>query len=695
MSRHRDIRRQALAGDDDDDIDDEEGGYDETVDPSPTTSQYMVDRLAAHNNSAVIFKAPTNKLNGRDDAEAEYEDYAEDDAFDDYHPTHDSHRSAPVAIVKQSLSAKAAARAKFNAQRPAITTAALPPQRPQRSAADEAKTLAAVESLRLEKVSAAGAMTPKSTANASPNAATSLTRTKSADFGSMNTAAVSSATVVTEQQKYKPLSTKQQKEKASLLATAIAASESKPVLSLVVIGHVDAGKSTLMGHLLVKLDVVSMKTIRKYEKESRERGKASFHFAWVLDEQEEERSRGITVDVAVSGFETASKRITLLDAPGHRDFIPNMISGASAADAAVLVVPAVRGEFEGGFSDGGQTREHSILARALGVTQIIVAINKMEVVEWSQERFDEISAIIVPFLRTAGFRANNIALVPVSGLTGQNLISRDEPRLSSWYNGATLIELIDRLSLPERAVDRPFRLAITDVFRSPSLGITVAGRVESGSVMLKEQTLLLPTNEIVTVKGIECGGAGQSIAIAGQNVELGIFPPSDAAILTIGQWLCDPTKPIPLVTHFVAHIVTMSIKIPLLSGSQLILYYQSTSEEVVCSKLIAVLDKSNGAVIKARPRAIGKQVSAEVELTCKRGICLELYRDNRALGRFSLRRGTETVAVGIVHSLITFKHLGIQQTIIGADSNADDTNTTENTNGTSSTTQQATLPSTT
>lgn len=183
--------------------------------------------------------------------------------------------------------------------------------------------------------------------------------------------------------------------------------------------------------------------MHKFEQESRKLGKQSFMYAWVLDETGEERSRGITMDVGRSQFETKTKLVTLLDAPGHKDFIPNMISGAGQADVALLVVDASRGEFEAGFDFGGQTREHALLVRSLGVTQLTVAINKLDTVSWSQERFNEIANKLKAFLKQAGFRENDVTFVPCSGLTGQNLNTPPtENELLSWYCGPCLLDVI-------------------------------------------------------------------------------------------------------------------------------------------------------------------------------------------------------------------------------------------------------------
>eukprot|EP00499_Haloplacidia_sp_CaronLabIsolate_P001296 CAMPEP_0196799166 /NCGR_PEP_ID=MMETSP1104-20130614/39504_1 /TAXON_ID=33652 /ORGANISM="Cafeteria sp., Strain Caron Lab Isolate" /LENGTH=515 /DNA_ID=CAMNT_0042169575 /DNA_START=1 /DNA_END=1545 /DNA_ORIENTATION=- len=254
----------------------------------------------------------------------------------------------------------------------------------------------------------------------------------------------------------------------------------KDRLNLVVVGHVDAGKSTLMGHLLLKLGQVSDRAMHKFQKEAREAGKASFAFAWVLDEHAEERSRGVTIDVAVNEFETERRAVTLLDAPGHRDFIPNMITGAAQADAAVLVVPATTNEFETAFQEGGQTREHAVLVRSLGVAQMVVAVNKMDTVDWSRARFEEIVAQVGPFLHSCGFRPDRLSFVPVSGLTGDNLASRGPAALSAWHSGACLAEAIDTFQPAVRPVRKPLRAVVSDVFRSSSMGhATVGCKVET------------------------------------------------------------------------------------------------------------------------------------------------------------------------------------------------------------------------
>uniref|UniRef100_M4BD98 Tr-type G domain-containing protein n=1 Tax=Hyaloperonospora arabidopsidis (strain Emoy2) TaxID=559515 RepID=M4BD98_HYAAE len=280
-----------------------------------------------------------------------------------------------------------------------------------------------------------------------------------------------------------------------------ARSGGKTKISMVVIGHVDAGKSTITGHLLYKLGYVSKRLMHKYEKESRDAGKSSFAYAWVMDADEQERSRGVTMDVGTSYFETATKHVTLLDAPGHRDFIPKMIAGAAQADVAVLVVPAVTGEFEAAFENSGQTKEHALLVRSLGVAQMVVAVNKMDMTNWDQERFDSIVKSLSTFLQHAGYRPKNLRFVPLSGMTGINLEKTGGVKECSWYSGPSLVEAIDSFAPPQRQISKPFRMTVSDVSKSLSLGQSISGRVYAGAAAVGDSFLLMPIGRHLTVKG--------------------------------------------------------------------------------------------------------------------------------------------------------------------------------------------------
>uniref|UniRef100_A0A8C5GCL8 Tr-type G domain-containing protein n=1 Tax=Gouania willdenowi TaxID=441366 RepID=A0A8C5GCL8_GOUWI len=349
----------------------------------------------------------------------------------------------------------------------------------------------------------------------------------------------------------------------------------KPLLNLVVIGHVDAGKSTLMGHLLYLLGNVNKRTMHKYEQESKKAGKASFAYAWVLDETGEERDRGVTMDVGMTKFETNSKVVTLMDAPGHKDFIPNMITGAAQADVAVLVVDASRGEFEAGFEAGGQTREHALLVRSLGVTQLAVAINKMDQVNWQQERFKEITSRLGHFLKQAGFKESDVFYVPTSGLSGENLATCSTvPELTSWYTGYSLLDQIDAFKAPQRSIDKPFRLCVSDVFKDQGSGFCVTGKIEAGYIQTGERMLAMPPNETCTVKGITLHDEPLDWAAAGDHVSLTVTG-MDIIKINVGCVFCDPKEPIRTCTRFRAQILLFNIEVPITQGFPVSAYVQT------------------------------------------------------------------------------------------------------------------------
>lgn len=429
----------------------------------------------------------------------------------------------------------------------------------------------------------------------------------------------------------------------------------KDQLNMVVIGHVDAGKSTLMGHLLYQLGEINQRIMHKYEQESKKLGKGSFAFAWVLDETEEERARGVTMDIAQSRFETPKKVITLLDAPGHKDFIPNMITGTAQADVAILVVNATKGEFETGFELGGQTREHAILARSLGVTQLIVAVNKMDTIDWLETRYNDITKKLGQFLKQVGYKENDISFIPCSGLSGVNLTGRiPEPKLESWYKGSTLEEQIDKFKVVTRSIDKPFRLCVGDIFKGMGSGFSVTGRIVTGSVQPGDRLLVLPSGDSVTVKGLAINDVSYPCAFAGDHVTVTITG-MDMNNIHVGSMLCDPTSPLKSATRIKAKIVLFNVEIPITKGFMVVFHYQSITEPAVIKRLNSQLNKSTGEVIKNKPKCLVKNMSAVVELEFDRPICLELYKDYKDLGRFMLRYSGHTIAAGLVEEVLKSK----------------------------------------
>jgi elongation factor 1-alpha len=251
-------------------------------------------------------------------------------------------------------------------------------------------------------------------------------------------------------------------------------------INIVVIGHVDSGKSTTTGHLIYKCGGIDKRTIEKFEKEANDMGKGSFKYAWVLDKLKAERERGITIDIALWKFESPKYYFTIIDAPGHRDFIKNMITGTSQADVAVLVIASPQGEFEAGISKDGQTREHALLAYTLGVKQIIVAVNKMDekTVNFKEDRYEEIKKEVSAYLKKVGYNPDKVPFVPISGWNGDNMIEKS-PSLP-WYKGPTLLEALDSVEPPKRPFDKPLRLPLQDVYKIGGIGTVPVGRVETG-----------------------------------------------------------------------------------------------------------------------------------------------------------------------------------------------------------------------
>ncbi|XP_078363300.1 HBS1-like protein isoform X2 [Oculina patagonica] len=426
----------------------------------------------------------------------------------------------------------------------------------------------------------------------------------------------------------------------------------KTLLNLVVIGHVDAGKSTLMGHLLYRLGNVSKRSMHKYEMESKKAGKASFAYAWVLDETGEERERGITMDVGLTRFETDTKLITLMDAPGHKDFIPNMITGAAQADVAVLVVGSSTGEFESGFEAGGQTREHALLVRSLGVTQIVVAVNKLDSVSWSEARYNYIVGKLRHFLKQTGFKDSDVVYVPCSGLTGENLVGcSEEPLLSAWYNGPSLLDRIDNFKAPKRDLDKAFRFCVSDVYKGLGTGITVTGKLEAGKLQTGDKVVVMPAGEQGLAKTLSIHDDPVQLAYAGDHMTMTLSG-LDMIHLGVGSVLCTPSSPIKCTTKFKARILVFNIHVPITKGFMVLFHYKTLNEPATVKKLCSVLHKSTGEVLQKNPRCLTKNSNAEVVIHTYKPVCVELYKDYKELGRFMLRYSSETIAAGIVTEIL-------------------------------------------
>jgi elongation factor 1 alpha-like protein len=391
-----------------------------------------------------------------------------------------------------------------------------------------------------------------------------------------------------------------------------------------------------MGRLLYDLKVVDQRTIDKYRKEAEKMGKSSFALAWVLDQGTEERSRGVTIDIATNKFETSKTAFTILDAPGHRDFIPNMIAGAGQADFAILVIDASIGSFESGLR--GQTKEHALLVRSMGVQRIIIAINKLDTVSWSQDRFLEISQQVSAFLTAAGFIYKNVKFIPVSGLHGDNIVSRSTEPAASWYNGPTLVEELDNSEPVSRALDKPLRLTIGDIFRGGVQNpLSVSGRIEAGSLQAGDALIAAPSSQKCFVKALEIDNESVDWAVAGQNVTIHLSG-IDPAHLKIGDVLCKPGSEI----RSVKEIRVKALAFEFLNPMTVDLHRGRLHAAGKIRELVALLDKGTGAEVRKKPKIVkpGSIARLVVELDT---VCpLETGQ------KVVLRSEGETVGAGLV-----------------------------------------------
>lgn len=358
------------------------------------------------------------------------------------------------------------------------------------------------------------------------------------------------------------------------------------------------------------------------------------------------------MDVAVNHFETEHRRFTLLDAPGHRDFIPNMISGASQADAAVLVVSAAGSEFEAGFGDGGQTKEHAVLIRALGVMQVVVAVNKMDMAGWDRARYDDICARVGGFLRENNFKDSRVRFVPVSGLGGENLAAPSEvAELAAWYTGPTLAQCLDGFAEVPRPVDGPLRLVVSDAYKSAKLGpVTVAGKVEAGVVRPGNRVVIMPSGELCAIKSIDCGGELVRVAVAGDNVDLGLGG-VELSSLSVGHVLCSMGAAIPLARKVRARVFVLpTLATPIVKGQQLVAHVGNVEEPCNVTRLSS--SKAKTGETTKHPRFLLGGVTADVKVKFARALPMETYESHRRLGRFLLRQGGVTVAAGMVLKIL-------------------------------------------
>ncbi|WP_042699877.1 translation elongation factor EF-1 subunit alpha [Thermococcus sp. PK] len=420
----------------------------------------------------------------------------------------------------------------------------------------------------------------------------------------------------------------------------------KPHVNIVFIGHVDHGKSTTIGRLLFDSGNIPEQIIQKFEQMG-EKGK-SFKFAWVMDRLKEERERGITIDVAHSKFETPNKYITIIDAPGHRDFVKNMITGASQADAAVLVVAATDGVMP-------QTKEHAFLARTLGINHIIVAINKMDMVNYDEKKFKDVATQVTKLLQMLGYK--NFPVIPISAWEGDNVVKKSDKM--PWYNGPTLFEALDQIPEPEKPVDKPLRIPIQDVYSIKGVGTVPVGRVETGRLRVGDVVIFEPASTIFhkpiqgEVKSIEMHHEPLEEALPGDNIGFNVrgVGKNDIKRGDVAGHTTNPPTVVRPKDTFKAQIIVLNHPTAITIGYTPVLHAHTTQVAVRFEQLLAKLDPRTGNIIEENPQFIKTGDSAIVLLRPTKPMVIEPVKEIPQLGRFAIRDMGQTVAAGMVISI--------------------------------------------
>jgi len=424
----------------------------------------------------------------------------------------------------------------------------------------------------------------------------------------------------------------------------------KPHLNLVVIGHIDHGKSTMMGHLLVLSGAVSEREAREIEKIANELDRSSFKYAFFFDSLAEERKRGITIDLTFRKFETPNYYFTIIDAPGHADFVKNMITGASQADAAILVISGKKGEFESGIGDIGQTREHAYLAKTLGVKQLVVCVNKADDPSYAygEARYKEVVAETTNLLKVVGYKMENISFVPTSALEGDNLIERSKKM--PWHKGPTLLEALDKLQIPEKPTQKELRLPVQDVYKIKGAGVVPVGRVETGIMKVNDKVIVMPGGFEGEVRSIEMHHETQLQAIPGDNVGFNV---RGATIKDFhrGDVVSHVGKPCTVVNpgqNISAQIIVIYHPTAIAVGYTPVVHSHTLQIAFKFVELSKKLDPRTNQVAEENPQFLKKNDAAIVKLSPIKKACLEKFKDFPELGRIAIRDMGRTVAVGVI-----------------------------------------------
>jgi len=411
----------------------------------------------------------------------------------------------------------------------------------------------------------------------------------------------------------------------------------KPHMNLVMIGHVDHGKSTLVGRLLFETKSIPAHVIEQYKKEAEAKGKGTFEFAWVMDSLKEERERGLTIDIAHHRFDSDKYYFTVIDAPGHRDFVKNMITGTSQADAAVLVVSVYEGV-------QAQTKEHVFLSRTLGVGQLIVALNKMDAVNYDQKKYEAVKEDVTKLLKTIGYKMENIQWVPISAFKGDNVVTMSENM--PWYKGQTFLQELDNFVLPVKPLTLPLRLPVQDVYSITGAGTVPVGRVETGVLKVGDKVVFLPSNKTGEIKSIEMHHESVPKAEPGDNVGFNVRGIARGDIRR-GDICAHVDKPPTVARTFTAQMAVLQHPSVITEGYTPVFHCHTAQVACRFEELQKKLDPKTGQVLEEKPQFLKTGDIAIVKIRPTRPMVIERSKDIPQLGRFAIRDMGTTVAAGI------------------------------------------------
>ncbi len=416
-------------------------------------------------------------------------------------------------------------------------------------------------------------------------------------------------------------------------------------INIMTAGHVDAGKSTLIGRLLFDSGAVREDQMRKMKDLAKELKKETFEFAFLMDKLKEERERGVTIDIMHTPFQSKKHYYTVIDAPGHRDFVKNMITGASQADAAILVVSAKEGE---GIQD--QTKEHTFLLKVLGINQLLVAINKMDAAKYDEAKFNSLSADVKKLLQSVGYKVENIQFVPVSAFAGDNVFNKSANM--PWYKGPTLVDAMDgSISPPEQPTDKPLRIPIQDAYTITGVGTVPVGRVDTGILKVGDKLVFMPSGALGEVKTIEMFHKQQNEARPGDNIGFNIRGIGKGDVKR-GDVAGHTSNPPTVAKEFTAQIIVLNHPTVVTVGYTPVFHCGTASVACKVEEIIAKIDPKTGAVVQEHPDFIKTGDAARIRVVPTKPMVVEKQSDIPQLARFAIRDMGQTVAAGIVLDVV-------------------------------------------